>query len=315
LPNNIEGLPPGATLKPIQGLPAGAELRPLGGQPPQSGNDGFFGPIQDAYDNFVSPLRSEARIASPGAAMADDFGRGVLKTFGDPVFHPVDTVKSLSTAIAHPGAATRGVASSIEADPNRAFPEAMGSIGGAGIAAPMAEMGLSGISKVADMVPTKAKAGQLFDSVMKDAANQPVQLTRSMPILERAMQLSDAGHGTVTPLDKLYARINQTQPLEYSEARDRASALSSLTGEDKIRATKTLQGQAKQLSHAFNDDVGDAAAQVGRGEDYAKAMKTYRQASQIREGLKNAGKVATGAAATAVVGPKLYGYIRSITGN
>lgn len=188
-------------------------------------------------------------------------------------------------------------------------------MGGASQIAPMLVGGLDAIKPnrpTFGEIPTRAKAGKLFDSVMKDAANQPVELTRTNPLLERAMQLSDRGHGTVTPLDKLFQRIQQTQPLDYAEARDRASALSSLTGEDKIRATKTLQAETKNISHAFNQDIGDAAAAVGRGEDYEKAMQIYRQASQLRDGLKNAAKYGAGAAGAAVVGPKLYGFIKSV---
>jgi len=134
-------------------------------------------------------------------------------------------------------------------------------------------------------IPTRAHAGQVLESVKNRIGNQPVSLTRSLPVLERAQQLSERGHGTIGALDNLYKRANTTNPLDYAEARDRASAISSLTGQDKMAATKTLQREAKNFSHAFNDDIGDTAAQHGLGDEYSKGMKEYRRASQIRNGL------------------------------
>jgi hypothetical protein len=158
-------------------------------------------------------------------------------------------------------------------------------IGGALQAAsiPSAFMAGPGAEAAIEAIPSRAHAGRLFESVMSDAANQPVSLTKSLPALERAQQLSERGHGTIGALDSLYKRINQVNPLDYAEARDRASAISGLTGQDKINATKMLQREAKNFSHAFNEDIGSAAEQVGRGSDYLNAMKEYSQASKLRD--------------------------------
>lgn len=329
--HTITGLPPGAQLKPIAGLPAGAELRPIAGAadagsqqeaPEQEGLLHSFassmgilpsGPepplkerlksaVVNATVGPIAPLyeggkRSAGELKQGVQAIASGNGYAGLQ-------HAITAIPVLGP--------TLDKGADQYADKNY-MGEAGTLLGGAGQMAPALLGGVDAVAQGRPMfgqIPTRANAGKLFESVMKDAATQPVQMTRSMPILERAMQLSDAGHGTVTPLDKLYARINQTQPLEYAEARDRASALSTLTGEDKIKATKTLQSQTKQLSHAFNDDIGDAAASVGRGEDYAKAMQTYRQAAQLREGMKRVGQGVGIATAASALAPPVYRFVR-----
>jgi hypothetical protein len=179
-----------------------------------------------------------------------------------------------------------------------------GNIGTAmGTAAQLAPAVLGGADEIAPdrplvgEIPTRAKAGKVFESVMKDAQGQPVNMTRSMVPLERAQQLSARGHGTVSAADNLYKRVNTVNPLDYREARDWASGLSRLSANDTMNASPSLRAQVGKLSHAFNDDVGDAATAAGRGEDYAKAMRDYRRASQFNDAAKTAAKWAIPAAA------------------
>ena len=69
---------------------------------------------------------------------------------------------------------------------------------GVGTAAQLAPVALSGVDAAAPErplvgeIPTRAKAGKLFESVMKDAGNQPVQMTRAMEPMERAQQTFSA---------------------------------------------------------------------------------------------------------------------------
>jgi len=179
-----------------------------------------------------------------------------------------------------------------------------GNIGTAlGTAAQVAPMVLGGLDMAAPKrpllgeIPTRAKASKVFESVMQDAGNQPVNLTRAMAPLERAQQLSARGGGTVAAADNLYKRINTVNPLDYREARDWASNLSRISGQDKMSASPALRAEVGKLSHAFNEDIGDTAASVGRGEDYAKAMRDYRRASVFNDAAKTAAKWAIPAAA------------------
>jgi hypothetical protein len=172
-----------------------------------------------------------------------------------------------------------------------------------GTAAQVAPLVLGGLDTAAPKrpllgeIPTRAKAGKVFDSVMQDAGDQPVNLTRAMAPLERAQQLSARGGGNVAAADNLYKRINTVNPLDYREARDWASNLSRISGQDKMSASPALRAQVARLSHAFNEDIGDTASSVGRGEDYAKAMRDYRRASVFNNAAKTAAKWAIPAAA------------------
>lgn len=135
------------------------------------------------------------------------------------------------------------------------------------------------------IIPTwRDRFAEVFpQTVDSGAAALPVKLTRSMQPLEEAQRLSDAGHGSIGAVDSLYKRINTVNPLDYSEARDRASALSSITGEDKMHATPSLRAQAKRLSRFFNQDIGDTADAAGKGPQYRQAMSEYARASRMAD--------------------------------
>lgn len=276
---------------------------PQGETAPSGGDD--WKVWQQHGDSGQSNWESNTEPIDTGHAFSDfvhNAGGRAAKAFVQPLSHPLDTLKSLTQSpwvsaanMAHDYATSQHPIADVTGD----------------LAAGALQGGLLGAAgEGLDAVPSRARAGRVFQSVAQAAAGQPVNMTRSMPILERAQQLSDAGHGTIGPIDSLYKRVNTVNPLDYSEARDRASALSSLTGNDKMSATNSLKSQARQLSHAFNEDVGDTASSVGRGEDYQRAMKEYARASALRDTAKGVMKwaiPATGAAG----GYELY---RALTG-
>lgn len=124
-----------------------------------------------------------------------------------------------------------------------------------------------------------------------------VNLKHSLPALEEAQRLSEEGHGTITPLDSFYRRVNTINPLDYDEAFSRRSALGSLTGEDKMRATPSLQAAAKKFHRALGEDIGETAERAGVGDQYRQGMREYRNAMMVRKGLIHAGKMAIPTAA------------------
>ena len=129
-----------------------------------------------------------------------------------------------------------------------------------------------------------------------------VQLTRTLPLLEKAQRLSEEGHGTITPLDSLYRRINTINPLDYDEAFSRRSALGNLTAADKMRATPSLRAAAKQLHHAFGEDIGDVAERAGVGEQYRQGMQEYARAMQLRKAAITAAKYGLPLAGAGIAG-------------
>lgn len=152
-------------------------------------------------------------------------------------------------------------------------------------------------------VPTRAKAGALFNTVADAANNQPVSLTRSQPQLQRMAELAERGGGSLpAPINQLLNRSQRISPLTYPEARDFQSGLANMSRAD-ADMSGPMGGQFKQLRGSLFSDVGDAAESVGQREAYEKAMKDYARASAIRNGVTKAVKYAIPAAAgTAGIG-------------
>lgn len=253
-----------------------------------------------------------------------NFGGAAAGAIPEMLMHPVKTAQSVAhleqAAAGDPTGLVNDVTpliQSAKANPEDTAVSTLGNLTGAaafgGGLGDVAEPVAGGLR---DLIPSKARAGDLFQSVMKDAGDQPVNLTRSMEPLERAQQLSARGHGTVSAADNLYKRINTVNPLTYGEARDWASGLSRLSGQDLLSGSKSLISQVKQLGHALNEDIGDTASSVGRGEDYTKAMRDWRRASQLSDLVDNVKKYAPVAGISALAGAgaaKGYNFLKNLT--
>jgi hypothetical protein len=263
----------------------------------EASGGGFLHGVQNELDTALAPQN-----APPNEGMLHHVMRGagnVLTSAGavipEMIAHPIETAKMAAFPVAgviDPSAYTpeaSGLKKAFQDHPEETAEGTLGSILGG------AELGGLG-GEVAKELPTRANAGRIFESVMKDAGDKPVQLTRAMEPLERAQQLSARGGGTVSAADNLYKRINTVNPLDYREARDWASNLSRISAQDKMSASPSLRAEVGKLSHAFNQDVGDTAASVGHGEDYAKAMRNYRIASTVGDVADRAKKFAVPAA-------------------
>lgn len=166
------------------------------------------------------------------------------------------------------------------------------------------------------IIPTwRSRFAEVFpETVDKGAAGLPVKMSRSMAPLEEAQRLSDAGHGSIGAVDSLYKRVNTVNPLDYSEARDRASALSNITGEDKMRATPSLRRQAKLLSRYLNQDIGDTAEAAGKGPQYRQAMSEYARAARMADAKNRSLKYGGAAGAAYLGGRELPRLIHAISG-
>lgn len=166
--------------------------------------------------------------------------------------------------------------------------------------APEVNPAMEGSSRFLNMVPTRAKAGRIFDDVMKVAKDQPVRISpTTMQPLERTQQLAMAGGKPFGTADKLYQRLQGINPLTYGEARDFSSNM-SLSPEEKMGLKRSMKYEVPRLSSAFNSDVQQAADEAGVGAQHAKAMKMYRRGARLEAAgngaLKYGGRAALGAA-------------------
>lgn len=166
--------------------------------------------------------------------------------------------------------------------------------------------------EAAEALPSTRRAGQVFTSIAKDAANTPVNLTRSASVLEELKELGGTGSNLPKAVRQLIssskapvlskvdeARValggeapEVTSSLLYPQARKFASRISSSSVAERLTSDPNLKRVLGSLREGLNADVGDAAASVGRGQDYEQAMKEYANSRKLQ---KIGGAVGVGA--------------------
>lgn len=260
--------------------------------------EGILQKIEDNWHSNTDPQNT----GHPVVDAIHNIGGRAAKTLVSPFVNLPETLKGIGSEITAPPGLDDPIvqrAEEFSQDYSKNKPLAFENLAG-DAAGTALQGGLMGAGEnVLEKVPTRAKAGQLFQHVMEKAGDQPVNLTRTMEPLERTQQLASAGGKPFGVADKLYQRINTVNPLTYREARDFASNM-SLSPEERMGLKGSMQREVPRLSHAFNADVGDAAEAGGVRPQYDKAMRTYRIASRNRDigakALKWGGRAAAGAA-------------------
>lgn len=269
-------------------------------------------PVQDWLHNLDTDITEGGNRTLPGRFLGRLEGRGdagyaglrqggqsngVIDFMGSPIRGPIHAAQGIAETPQHPlmgpvhalegGLETLTIPSSV------ITPEA-------------SEINpiMKGISKVSEMVPTRAKAGRLFEDVMGAAADRPVTLTRSGDQLLRVRELADNGTSMPQAAGKLLRRVTDPEagPLTYRTARDFASNISRASANETMRLSPNMQREMGILSPLLNADVGDTAMAAGKGPEYIKAMKMYSQASRNAATAKSIGKFALKYAPPLVVG-------------
>ena len=255
---------------------------------------------QREFDKLSTP---DDANTSPMLRPMAHFGAGAIQGVGQPFFHPLDTAEGIVNTALHPIVSAQGMYQSAKDDPAKTLGNL---VGGADLGGIAAEAG----SPILSRIPTRAKAGNLFESVMKDAQDQPVNLNTSAPTLLRVRELADRGTSMPQAANKLLRRVTDPDqgPLTYREARDFASNLSRLSSGEAQKLTPIMKRQVGQLSHDFNQDIANAASDVGREEDYSKAMHDYAIASRLRNAAITGAKIAIPTA----LGAAGYGLARKL---
>jgi hypothetical protein len=317
-PQTPSGVPPGVTLSSVQGVPPGVTLTDLNSAPTQT----------PPAPGLLDKIRNNVATAQQGAQPGDGGVVGALKNFGA---GGADVVRSLGHAAMHPlesltpstpqqGESNKPVSqqlkdsgSQIASDASNVIHNPMRTAGRIGTGLLAGEAGGAALragAEVPNLIPTRAKAGAMFDSLNKDLANQPVNLTRAAQPLQRVTEIGERGSTLPAPVNKLLQRSQGVAPMTFPEARDYQGSLSDLSASDKLAMNGRVRGGVAQLNKSLYDDLHDAASQAGRGDDYAKAMTDYRRASQIRNTATNVGNAVKKVAIPAVVGAGLYKFAK-----
>lgn len=256
--------------------------------PRMSQENGF----QRAFDNLTTVTPEQEKGHSWLTNKAQEFGAGAIGTLS-PLVHPIQTLSGAVDSIEHPKSAVISMAKSAEEHPAQTLGGLVGTLDTAGL-------GEAAGRPLMAAIPTRAKAGRLFEDVMNTAGDQPVKISpQTMKPLERTQQLAMAGGKPFGTADKLYQRIQTVNPITYREARDFAQNM-SLSPEEKMSLKRSMRYEVPRMAKSFNEDVARAADEAGKGAEHRKAMSMYRTASRnaaVGKGLlKYGGRAALGAA-------------------
>lgn len=173
---------------------------------------------------------------------------------------------------------------------------------------------------VMEAIPTTAKAGAKFQSVMGAARNIPVVTDAPGEVGLRIMQLAERGGGSLPrPVSQFLQRITHPDkaPMAYEEARDFASGISRLSANEFQRMGPAVAREVAGLRVTLNKAVADAAGKAGKGAEYAQAMNEYAKAMRLKHAVneawtsaKRVAPYATAAGAGTWLTTKLLGLLR-----
>lgn len=163
-----------------------------------------------------------------------------------------------------------------------------------------------GAEELFSRIPSQSRAAQTFNDIERQAADVPVTMDSTLPAMRKFRQTVETGGKNSPTLRLLNNRINPSTPRLIQAAEDRGPVMfpeargfySNLTKETAPpgflrRAIESSRNppfrfNAGQVREAMNQDLTDAAGTIGRGEDYANAMREYVNAARLRKVLKGA---------------------------
>ncbi len=177
--------------------------------------------------------------------------------------------------------------------------------------------------KIGELIPSAERAKQMFGSVAADANEIPVSLDNAGDAAVRLMDWQTRTQLGPT-INKFLNRITNPKlgPMTYEEARKEYQLLGQLSADEASKLPPVVRRDLVDMVVGFKKDIGNAAAQVGRGDDYYSAMNQFRQASRINnvkqavtnEVVPAAVKGAATALGAGATGGTLYGLWRLLSG-
>ena len=177
--------------------------------------------------NDIQRSFDETTTTSPTEPLLETGIKSVIHGVGSPFIHPVDTVKGLGNTLLQ--APNRYC---FEHDPwceirylgwwNPSTPlqrqREISSVAWLLVVVPRLYLELE--AKWQDMLPSRARAGQTFESLNRDLAEQPVTLKHTVAPLQRVTEIGERGSSLPTPVTKLLQRSQAIEPMTFPEARD-----------------------------------------------------------------------------------------------
>jgi hypothetical protein len=154
-----------------------------------------------------------------------------------------------------------------------------------------------------------AKAGQLIEEATQAAGHLPIDVTK---VGNQAMRIEElAKRGGIMPKvvrDFLKRATDPTkEPITFSEARDFYNNASRLTRSEAAKLTAPLRRELVQFTRHMGDSLLKTAEQAGKGEQYARGIKNYKNAAEWGRRARKVGRFVEKHAGEAMIGTGLYG--------
>lgn len=235
------------------------------------------------------PLDSYSNATLSGVQSIGRGARDAATGLWNVIAHPIDTVKGIAAIpgqVAQVPAAVRDINQS--ADPVGTYAKVGQDTAGQGAAQALIAAGTMGAAKAvgaaSNAIPSASRAGQAFQDIKSAAGSVPINTAK---VGDSALELyTQAQRGASLPLAvrKLVVRLTtpDAEPLTYSEAKDFQSNISSLSANEKMSLKPNQVRLVGKLNADLKASLEDAADTVGKGQQFADAMKEYHNAMKIR---------------------------------
>lgn len=140
------------------------------------------------------------------------------------------------------------------------------------------------VAKAVQAIPSAARAGRAFRSVMAAAKDIPINAELPGQVGLRIMQLAERGGTMPRPVNQFLQWITNPEraPMTYEVARDFASNISRLSANEMQRLSPVMAREVAELRVTLNKAVAEAAGKAGKGREYASAMNEYAKAMKLR---------------------------------
>jgi polyhydroxyalkanoate synthesis regulator phasin len=244
-----------------------------------------------AYDDVPKPKVVAPASAHPVLDTAKDVAAGFAKAAGRTVQAVVDDVPHFfggagaSDYIDLATGRPKGTSYDMVAKGQQPTNTAQRVGGAAETATELALAAVPTAKAVGEVLPSTARAGRAFGDVMGSAKSVPLDITETGDAALRIKQLSERGSSMPQAVQKLLQRMTDPNKgdLTFEEARDFYSNISRLSANEMGKLTPKMTSEVVKVRTALNKALTKAAESVGKGEQYAGAMKEYAKASQAKE--------------------------------
>jgi hypothetical protein len=263
-------------------------------------NRGFLGNIEQTASDFINDLKYGQGKTAGGRVLQHLGAKGLYygtpqqvgDFMGSPITGPVQTAQGAAQVgqgklLQGAGNIGKGLLDTAQLPMALANPEA-------------GEAGAEVAAKALRQIPSKSRAGLLFDEVKAAAGHLPVDVEQAGKTAFEMQQEANSGSSLPKVAKDYLRRVTDPNkgPLTFNESRQFASNAGRLSANEQSKITPAMRAKVSQLASDLSAANRGAAEQAGVAPQYAEAMRNYRNAATAnqygKKALKYVGKSAVG---------------------